>query len=705
MKKITLFILSLLLFVPFAYSESRIVILGSSSAAGIGPLNSDNTWVNRYRTYVKSLDPSHKVINLAVGGYTTYHLMPTEFVPNPGRPAPDPAHNITKALSYNPDAIIINLPSNDVANGYSIEEQLSNYTSIIGMATVAGIPVWISTTQPRNFSEATKRTLQKQIADMTLEIFGENTLDFWTPFATENNTIISMYDCGDGIHFNDQAHEVVYNVVVAADILSKITNHPVDGSNNKVLENPVFIDFGLQESAAPWNNMTTFNVGGILLDLIDSNSNNTGINIEISDDFGGENAAGPTNTSTKMNLPAEASVDCFWGNTLNFQNRVNARAEITFSGLNVNQKYDFDIFGSRSGSSDNREAALEFVGTESEVYYLNASNNTANTITASAIKPDENGVIYLRLTAGPNNNNSSGFFYLNALKIYPSEENINNNEPVVLNHSIDIDFGLELSPAPWNNITSYVLGTSILNLIDINGNETKISIEIDDEFSKDNILGPLVTNTLLDLPQTASKDCLWGNAVGVFDGRSEATGGLLLSNLYPDAKYDFLMFASRSATDNRETYITASGKNEATAYVNASDNTENLAIVSEIIPNDNGTISITVGAGPQNNNGYKFYYINSLRISPAQYTGYKLTAGEDNFILISNPENNILSLDLKTTKSTKVSILDLLGKTVYESAQLNYGKNQIDITYLNKGIYLIVAVNDKNELITKKFIK
>lgn len=59
----------------------HIVVLGSSTAAGTGTTNPDSAWVNRFRNYFVAQDSSFRVINLAVGGYTTYHIMPTGFVP------------------------------------------------------------------------------------------------------------------------------------------------------------------------------------------------------------------------------------------------------------------------------------------------------------------------------------------------------------------------------------------------------------------------------------------------------------------------------------------------------------------------------------------------------------------------------------------------------------------------------------------------
>lgn len=198
-------------------TSQKLIVLGSSTAAGVGPSSIDSSWVVKYKNYIFEKNTTMKIVNLAVGGYTTYDIMMDGFFPILDRPLPDEAHNISKALTYNPKAIIINLPSNDVNLGFSISEQLSNYDSILALADLTNIPVWVSTTQPRNFSQL---QIEKQIEmrDSTFSKFGEKTLDFWTDIADSNGRILSKLDSGDGIHLNDIGHEILFQRVLAAKI-------------------------------------------------------------------------------------------------------------------------------------------------------------------------------------------------------------------------------------------------------------------------------------------------------------------------------------------------------------------------------------------------------------------------------------------------------------------------------------------------------
>lgn len=189
-----------------------IVVLGSSTAFGKGVKEKNNAWVNRYQQYLTAINPDNKIINLAKKGITTYHILPTDTDLSTHGIKPLAFHNITHALSYQPDAIIINLPSNDTIKDIEICAQLNNYKSLLKAA--GKIPVWITTTQPRNHLPAKFRHQQKALKEAILSTYMDNTIDFWTGIARASGNIKPMYDSGDGIHFNDAAHEVFFQRII-----------------------------------------------------------------------------------------------------------------------------------------------------------------------------------------------------------------------------------------------------------------------------------------------------------------------------------------------------------------------------------------------------------------------------------------------------------------------------------------------------------
>jgi lysophospholipase L1-like esterase len=195
-----------------------IVVLGSSTAAGTGASHPDSTWVGRFRNYVAGRNPVAQVVNLAVGGYTTYHIREDGYVPPPGRPSPSTEHNITRALAYKPWGIIVNLPSNDVASGYALDEGLVNYDAVKALADAAGVPIWFSTAQPRNLATQEQRDVLAAQTDSTFARFGTYAIDFYNGLAADDGTILPQYNSGDGTHLNDSGHAVLFSRVVYADV-------------------------------------------------------------------------------------------------------------------------------------------------------------------------------------------------------------------------------------------------------------------------------------------------------------------------------------------------------------------------------------------------------------------------------------------------------------------------------------------------------
>lgn len=194
-----------------------IVVLGSSTAAGIGPSDPSNTWVNRYAAH---LDQSFTacIENLAIGGYTTYQIQPDDFTPPAGRPAPALGHNITHALSLEPSSIVINLPSNDQAFGFTTVEQLDNYDRVAALAAAQGVALWVTTTQPRNFTDPAQLDALFEARAAIEARFGDHSIDFWTDIADATGRIRPELDSGDGIHLNDAAHATLAQRVIAKEI-------------------------------------------------------------------------------------------------------------------------------------------------------------------------------------------------------------------------------------------------------------------------------------------------------------------------------------------------------------------------------------------------------------------------------------------------------------------------------------------------------
>ncbi len=195
----------------------RIVVLGSSTAAGTGPSDQNDAWVPKYNKYLTEMDTRYELINLALGGFATYNILPTgTTIPAGVNRTIDTQRNITKALELDPTGIIINMPSNDANSGYPVVDQLNNYSLISAAAAADDVLLWVTTPQPRDFgSNTTKVNIQLDMITETYNVFGEKAIDFWTGFpVADNNDILPQYDSGDGIHMNAAAHQILYERVI-----------------------------------------------------------------------------------------------------------------------------------------------------------------------------------------------------------------------------------------------------------------------------------------------------------------------------------------------------------------------------------------------------------------------------------------------------------------------------------------------------------
>jgi lysophospholipase L1-like esterase len=193
-----------------------VAVLGSSTPAGYGLPDRSQSWVGLYAAHLSSVG-GLQVQNLAVEGYTTFHVLPTGTPRTAGRPAVDEEHNVTAALAYRPKAIIVNLPSNDAAMGASVEESLRNLRLVVDKAGEAGVSVWVTTTQPRVLDRRGTELLFA-LRDRVKQEFGARALDFWTPLASPDGAPVPAYNQGDGVHPNASGHRLLFAQVKLADL-------------------------------------------------------------------------------------------------------------------------------------------------------------------------------------------------------------------------------------------------------------------------------------------------------------------------------------------------------------------------------------------------------------------------------------------------------------------------------------------------------
>lgn len=209
-----------------------------------------------------------------------------------------------------------------------------------------------------------------------------------------------------------------------------------------------------------WNVLGDFRENAKATKLRDIDANFTDVSLVVTERFNHINTGGAEVTDTEMDMPAEVSKASFYGNTATFLNLIVPKSTIKFTSLDPQSSYDFSIFASRMGSTDNREAYYQFSGATvaDTTLYLDASDNSSNIVSAVGIVPDNNGEIFIEIGPGPNNTNTTGFYYISAMNIRP--------QSVVSGVSDVSDDQLRLYPNP---------ATDVLNVF-IKNKEDKVRI-------------------------------------------------------------------------------------------------------------------------------------------------------------------------------------------------------------------------------------
>lgn len=186
-----------------------------------------------------------------------------------------------------------------------------------------------------------------------------------------------------------------------------------------------------------------------------------------------------------------------------------------------------------------------------------------------------------------------------------------------LTKALYLAFGTASStPTGWNRLSSSAEGATLINMKDTDATETSVGLTLTEGFYGYNVEGAVNTTTDFNMPSSVSQVNLFGNTK-VFGSKIVAQSKIKLSGLDKTKKYNICYFGSRmNVTDNRETAYIANGTNEVKVYLNVSGNNSNTVCAADVQPNNNGEITITITAGPNNNNANGFFHINAMRITP-----------------------------------------------------------------------------------------
>jgi acyl-CoA thioesterase-1 len=205
-------------------TTATIVILGSSTAVGKGASQKAYSWVELLTAKLKKDKKTVRIVNLANKNYTTYHIMPTgNKVTN--RPAPDVLRNVTKALSYKPFLVIVNLPTNDIAEKYTDTEILANFTKFRKAFENAKVDFIVTGTQPRNFTDS---LLRQRLRILNSKIVGGSPVrvaNVLQKLSNEDYSIKKYFAYTDGVHPNDKGHAIINSHIFNTSLFKQLLGY------------------------------------------------------------------------------------------------------------------------------------------------------------------------------------------------------------------------------------------------------------------------------------------------------------------------------------------------------------------------------------------------------------------------------------------------------------------------------------------------
>ncbi len=276
-------------------------------------------------------------------------------------------------LSYDAPVSVAALipPSNLTANGATANSINLNWTN--SPDTRTGLEVWRSTNPGGTFTQLA--TVAGNATTYTDASLPSNSTYFYEVREVVNTTSFS--------NFSNIAGGSTIQYTVNLSLNSQTT--------------------GAQ--AAPWNDVNfLLSNGSTVPNLIDMNSNQTGINFNVKTTFTSFNDQLGLTTGNNSGVVPDNVMKVF------YYNSQGDTARVSVSGLPRNQVFNFGFYAGTNFSNTNTVGIYQ-IG--SQAVQLNALNNTTNMVFINGVKPDSTGTVNITFYASGN----SAYVMWNSLTI------------------------------------------------------------------------------------------------------------------------------------------------------------------------------------------------------------------------------------------------------------------------------------------------
>lgn len=524
-------------------------------------------------------------------------------------------------------------------------------------------------------------------------------------------------------------------------------------------------------AAAPWNNVTGYTSGTVVNNLVNQNNASTTISMTVQTTFTGQNTNGYVTGNNSGVYPDAVMANSFYiqddvtrnilvtglkpekaydftffasrAGVTDVRNTIyaigaksailnasgNTSTLATVSNVKSNASGQLTISITRQAGSAfgyvNSMVIREYDAVVVPTVPAAPANLTSQTLTRSSIKllwqdasdnetgfqiwrsVTTSGNYALLTTLGANVTTftdaglsvSTPYFYkVRAVNAVGNSAYSNETSASTFDFSVSINYNsFNGGPSNWTNFPSVLPdGYVASNLIDELGNNTGISMTVVQAFTGENRFGMVTGNNSGIVPDNVME--------GSFYLDPGATAILRFGNLSFLRQYNFSFFGSRNGGGDRTTVYTING---TSVSLNASMNTMNIVQIKDVLPDENGRVTVTISNTPSALYGY----LNGLIIQAVPNTsggtgGGALaeTTGDGNSMkAYPNPFVDRVSVNVGQDASPKfhVSLVNTAGITVHDVyMDRSPDREELEVMFgndLTQGVYTLRVVGNSGK--------
>jgi acyl-CoA thioesterase I len=193
---------------------ANLAVLGSSTAAGTGASQASNSWVGLLQAWLMRTK-GEKIINLATPGILSSSALCNQHTNSNLSELVSPTRNVDRAIKLGASQLILSFPSNDTTNGIPADQTINNFLEMRQCAhSNDKVQVAVMSSLPRSGLSKKQNAAIAQIDAALQKEFGKCFIDVRSALSDSSNENPKReFSAGDGVHFNDGGHAIIFATV------------------------------------------------------------------------------------------------------------------------------------------------------------------------------------------------------------------------------------------------------------------------------------------------------------------------------------------------------------------------------------------------------------------------------------------------------------------------------------------------------------